>query len=153
MQQQHSNIDIYLPADTPIHRPSTRILYQISKKQELKKARTLERLKAYHYQGLADARRSFAKEVKKTKLPNTRYVQYLENIKSADFLSENAQEMKRLLKDINTLASNDEKSKSTVLEDIAKEREAYQQLQQANLKRQMEQEEKEQRSNIMEVNI
>jgi hypothetical protein len=86
----------------------------------LKKTRTIERLKAFHYQKLAELRKNYAQELKKNNSPKKRkYEQYLESVNSGEFLQEKAAEIVKLFGEINKLNSKDKDS--TLLQDIASE--------------------------------
>ncbi|KAI7892050.1 uncharacterized protein EV154DRAFT_601993 [Mucor mucedo] len=93
---------VYLPADTPMSRPSPKVSYQMHKIKELRKQRAVERLKAYHFEQCADRRQQLAQCVVREELPNQHQEVY-EKVDSASHLKEVIPDILQLLDDIQRL--------------------------------------------------
>lgn len=115
--------DIYMPPDTPIQHQISKITYQIKKKQDLKKQRTIERLKTYHFDQLEQLRERYAKSVIPSKLPKSDQKHYLEVTPPETFLSEKLPDIVKLLEDINTLEKDKENTSSIISTLFAEEAE------------------------------
>ncbi|KAI9487304.1 MAG: hypothetical protein EXX96DRAFT_72924 [Benjaminiella poitrasii] len=105
-----SNADIYLPADTPTHKPPSKILYQIEKKNKLRKRRTVERLKAYCFENLEELRKNYSKKIDVLKLPaHDVAIRRAEPVQNDDYLIKLTSEMA----DLSNLVKNEEPTKQT----------------------------------------
>lgn len=104
--KNNSDVDIYLPPDTPISRPSPKIIYQMNKNQELKKHRAIERLRAYHFEQLADRRKIFSSCVVREQLPRQHFGS-LDAVSSPDHLKEILPDLLKLLDDIEKLKAGE----------------------------------------------
>lgn len=88
-----SDADIYLPADTPLDYASNKYHYQLDKKRHMKRFRTIQRLKAYKFEKIANRRKMPTND---PYIPPRPYAE-LEVIKGNDFLNGHVNEIVEIL--------------------------------------------------------
>lgn len=88
-----SDADIYLPADTPLDYASNKYHYQLDKRRHMKRFRTLQRLKAYKFEKIANRRKMPTNNSHIPPRPFTK----LETIKGDNFLNGHVSEIVEIL--------------------------------------------------------
>jgi hypothetical protein len=88
-----SDADIYLPADTPLDYASNKYHYQLDKRRHMKRFRTLQRLKAYKFEKIANRRKMPTNNSHIPPRPFTK----LETIKGDNFLNGHVNEIVEIL--------------------------------------------------------
>ncbi|KAI8097814.1 uncharacterized protein B0P05DRAFT_459400, partial [Gilbertella persicaria] len=93
-----SEVEIYLPADTPIQRPSAKVLHQMQKARQIKHNRETRRLKTVYYERLKAIKRDLAKGVQRHLLPKFPSTpSKIDILSGTEFINQNQKQIVELL--------------------------------------------------------
>ncbi|KAI8364070.1 hypothetical protein BD560DRAFT_175047 [Blakeslea trispora] len=102
-----SEAEVFLPADTPVHRPSPKVSHQIQKIKQKRLLRESKRLKTAYYERLKDRKRERASKVEKSKLPTVISApNKVDFMTGNDFISQNEKQIVELLELARSIKSN-----------------------------------------------
>ncbi|KAI8378279.1 hypothetical protein EDC96DRAFT_494145 [Choanephora cucurbitarum] len=102
-----SEKELFLPPDTPVHRPSTKVLHQIQKIKQKRLVREAKRLKTAYYECLKARRRERAAHIDKSRLPTvTSTPNKIDFVSGTDFINRNEKQIVELLELARSMKSN-----------------------------------------------